>query len=98
MLDHGNNLDLRAVLAAVTARLVASARPYEVLEHGTRAVSLLCHNGGNQVGLTLWPSGDAEMTWAMEETRGGHIQHYELGSRSDLIRLLTDLESRLIHY
>jgi len=96
MLDHGRGVELRVTYAAVTARLAADSVLYEVLPHGSRAVSLLCHHHRNHVGLTLWPSGDAEMTWAMD-AGGDDIEHYEILTQSNLDHLLRDLRRRLGH-
>lgn len=81
----------------VSSRLLADDYPllrYEVMLHSSSAISVHCHYQAKQVGFTLWPGGDAEMTW---ETDPGRccITYYEIGSPSDLDRFLADLQARL---
>jgi hypothetical protein len=46
------------------------------------------------VGLTLWPNGDAEMTWATAAD-GECIAHYRIISQPGLDYFLADLAERL---
>jgi len=97
MLDNAGRLDLQQLYAAVTEKLLAGEFPslrYEVLLHSSPAISVLCHHGSRQVGLTLWPNGDAEMTWATAAD-GYCIAHYRIVSQSGLDYFLADLGDRL---
>jgi hypothetical protein len=95
--DHGCGVDLRLMYRAITSRLLAGDYPllcYEVLLHSSPAISVHCQYGSKQVGFTLWPSGEAEMTWQME-AGGCCVAYYDLDSQSDLDRFLADLQDRL---
>jgi hypothetical protein len=97
MLDHAGRLDLQLLYAAVTERLLNGEFPslrYEVLQHSSPAISVLCHHRSHQVGLTLWPNGDAEMTWATAAD-GECIAHYRIISQPGLDYFLADLAERL---
>jgi hypothetical protein len=97
MLDHAGRLDLQLLYAAVTEKLLDGEFPslrYEVLQHSAPAISVLCHYHAHQVGLTLWPNGDAEMTWATEAD-GECIAHYRIITQAGLDYFLADLAERL---
>lgn len=97
MLDHTGQLDLQLLYAAVTEKLLDGEFPslrYEVLQHSEPAISVLCHYHARQVGLTLWPNGDAEMTWATT-VDGECIGHYRINTQSGLDYFLADLAERL---
>jgi hypothetical protein len=98
MLDHADGPpDLQMLYAAVTEKLLDGEFPslrYEVLRHSSPAISVLCHHHARQVGLTLWPNGDAEMTWATAAD-GDCIAHYRIITQSGLDYFLADLAERL---
>jgi hypothetical protein len=97
MLDRAGRLDLQLLYAAVTEKLLDGEFPslrYEVMQHSSPAISVLCHHHAHQVGLTLWPNGDAEMTWATEAD-GECIAHYRIITQAGLDYFLADLAERL---
>ena len=97
-LHHWSGIDLPFMFMAVTSRLTGDypLLRYEVLQHSSPAISVDCHFGSKQVGFTLWPSGEAEMTSEMD-VDGGWIAYYTICSQVDLDRFVADIETRLAH-
>jgi hypothetical protein len=65
----------------------------EMLRLETDAISV--DFGSSHVGVTVWPSGEAELTWPDPLSGEVQIEHFVVGSPAGLKRLRTDLALHL---